>query len=66
LLDLDDDLLAEATTALGTSTKQDTVTKALRAATEASRAGRERALTDLQQVAAEGGFDFDLLEEFDR
>jgi Arc/MetJ family transcription regulator len=66
LLDLDEDLLAEATTALGTSTKRDTVTKALRAAIETSRARRERALADLQQVAAEGGFDFDLLEELDR
>lgn len=66
LLDLDEDLLAEATSALGTSTKRDTVTKALRAVIETSRARRERALADLQQVAAEGGFDFDLLEELDR
>jgi Arc/MetJ family transcription regulator len=66
LLDLDDDLLAEATVALGTSTKKDTVTEALRQAVEGSRERRQRALADLQQVAEEGGFHFDRLDELDQ
>ncbi|WP_035858180.1 hypothetical protein [Cryptosporangium arvum] len=59
-------MLAEATTALGTATKKDTVNSALRLAVEESRVRRERALADLQQVADEGGFDFDRLGELDR
>ncbi|GAA0229418.1 type II toxin-antitoxin system VapB family antitoxin [Cryptosporangium japonicum] len=66
LLDVDEELLAEATTALGTATKKDTVNSALRLAVEESRARRERALTELQQVADEGGFDFDRLDELDQ
>jgi Arc/MetJ family transcription regulator len=66
LLDVDDDLLEEATVALGTTTKKDTVNTALRFAVEESRARRERALAELQAVAEEGGFDFDRLEELDR
>jgi Arc/MetJ family transcription regulator len=66
LVDVDEDLLAEATTALGTTTKKDTVNSALRFAVEESRAKRERALQDLQHVADEGGFDFDQLEELDK
>lgn len=65
LLDLDEDLLAEATVALGTATKKDTVTSALQVAVEVSRARRERALADLQQVADEGGFDFDRYPDLD-
>lgn len=65
LIDLDDELLAEAGVALGTATKKDTVTKALRSAIAASRARRQRAVADLQQVADEGGFDFDRYEELD-
>ena len=66
LLDLDEDVLREASVALGTATKKDTVTKALEAAIRASRARRRRALADLQRVAEEGGFDFDLYHEFDK
>ncbi|MGH3681077.1 MAG: type II toxin-antitoxin system VapB family antitoxin [Natronosporangium sp.] len=66
LLDLDEELLAEATIALGASTKKDTVTRALQSAVETSRARRARALAALQQIAAEGGFDFDLLDELDK
>ncbi|SCL30945.1 antitoxin of type II TA system, VapB [Micromonospora pallida] len=65
LLDLDEDLLAEATAALGTSTKKETVTEALRQAVEFSRERRQRALADLQEVADEGGFQFDRLDELD-
>lgn len=66
LVDVDDDLLTEASTALGTSTKKDTVNEALRRAVEASRERRRRALEDLQRIADEGGFDFDRLDELDR
>ncbi|WP_341720290.1 type II toxin-antitoxin system VapB family antitoxin [Micromonospora sp. FIMYZ51] len=66
LLDLDEDLLAEATAALGTATKKETVTAALRQAVESSRERRQRALADLQDVADAGGFDFDQLDELDR
>lgn len=66
LLDLDEDLLAEATAALGTSTKKDTVTAALRQAVENSRERRRQALVSLQQIADEGGFHFDRLDELDR
>jgi Arc/MetJ family transcription regulator len=66
LVDVDDDLLTEASTALGTSTKKDTVNEALRRAVEASRERRRRALEDLQRIADEGGFDFDRLDELDK
>ncbi|MFI7577132.1 type II toxin-antitoxin system VapB family antitoxin [Micromonospora sp. NPDC049497] len=66
LLDLDEDLLAEATAALGTSTKKDTVAAALRQVVESSRERRRRALTDLQEIADEGGFHFDRLDELDQ
>jgi Arc/MetJ family transcription regulator len=56
LLDLDEDLLAEATAALGTCTKRETVTEALRQAVESSRERRQRALADLQEIADSGGF----------
>jgi Arc/MetJ family transcription regulator len=66
LLDVDEELLAEAKTALGTSTKKDTVNRALRFAVEETRGRRERALAQLQQIADEGGLDFDRLDELDR
>ncbi|HEY0700331.1 MAG TPA: type II toxin-antitoxin system VapB family antitoxin [Micromonospora sp.] len=66
LLDLDEDLLAEAAVALGTSTKKETVTQARRQAVESSRERRRRALLDLQQIADEGGFHFDRLDELDQ
>ncbi len=65
LLDVDEELLAEASTALGTSTKKDTVNEALRQAVEVSRERRRRALEDLQRLADEGAFDFDRIAELD-
>lgn len=65
LLDVDEDLLAEASTALGTSTKKDTVNQALRQAVEVSRERRRRALEDLHRLADEGAFDFDRIAELD-
>ncbi len=66
LLDVDEDLLVEASTALGTSTKKDTVNEALRQAVEVSRERRRRALESLRRIADEGGFDFDRLPELDQ
>lgn len=65
LIDVDEDLLAEASTALGTSTKKDTVNEALRQAVEANRERRRRALEDLQRLADEGAFDFARIAELD-
>lgn len=66
LLDVDEELLVEATIALGTATKKDTVNSALRFAVEETRARRKRALASLQQIADGGGFDFDKLDELDQ
>ena len=65
LLDVDDDLLAEATAALGTTTKKETVNEALRLVVETTRERRRAALEDLQRIADEGGFDFDRIAELD-
>jgi Arc/MetJ family transcription regulator len=65
LLDLDEELLAEATVALGTTTKKDTVTAALTRIVEEARARRLRAYDALQAAADEGAFDFDRLAELD-
>jgi Arc/MetJ family transcription regulator len=65
LIDIDNELLDEATRALGTTTKKDTVNEALRQAVETSRGRRRLALEDLQRVADEGGFDFDRIAELD-
>lgn len=65
LVDVDEDLLAEATSALGTTTKKDTVNAALRHVVDETRARRAQALEDLQAVADSGGFDFDRIAELD-
>ncbi|ASU83124.1 DUF2191 domain-containing protein [Nocardiopsis gilva YIM 90087] len=61
LIDIDDDALTEATELLGTKTKKDTVNTALREVVQQMR--RARALADMRELAAEGGFDLDLLME---
>jgi Arc/MetJ family transcription regulator len=66
LLDLDEDLLAEAAATLGTKTKKDTVTLALRKVSEQARARRAQALKDLLAVADADGFDYGMLEELDQ
>jgi Arc/MetJ family transcription regulator len=66
LIDVDEDLLAEATTALGTTTKKDTVNEALRQAVESSRERRRLALEDFQRLVDEGGVDVDRLGEIDK
>ncbi len=66
LIDVDEELLAEATTALGTVSKKDTVNEALRKVVNDSRARRAQALQNLQRIADEGGFNFDRLDELDQ
>ena len=65
LLDVDEELLAEASTALGTSTKKDTVNAALRQAVEVSRERRRRARENLQRLADEGAIDFERIAALD-
>ena len=66
LVDIDDELLEEATTALGTGTKKDTINEALRKVVNERRERRAQALENLQRIADEGGFNFELLDELDR
>lgn len=63
LVDIDEDLLAEALITLGTGTSSDTLNEALRRAVQASRERRRRALEDLQRIVEEDGFDFSRLDE---
>jgi Arc/MetJ family transcription regulator len=65
LIDLDADLLAEASIALGTTTKKDTITASLRRTVEESRECRRQARESLERMTAEGVFDFDRLAELD-
>ncbi len=64
--EIDEDLLAEASIALGTLTRKDTIAEALRRAVADSRERRARALENLQRMAAEGLLDFDRLDELDQ
>jgi Arc/MetJ family transcription regulator len=66
LLDLDENLLAEAAATLGTKTKKDTVTLALQKVSEEARARRAGALEDLLAAADADGFDYGRLEELDQ
>ncbi|MBB6172762.1 Arc/MetJ family transcription regulator [Nocardiopsis mwathae] len=59
LIDIDDEALTQATELLGTKTKKDTVNAALREVVRQMK--RARALADMREHAAEGGFDLDLL-----
>ncbi len=61
VIDLDDELVASAAKALGTSTKKETVNTALREVLEIRR--RALALTRLRATAAEGAFELDLFED---
>jgi Arc/MetJ family transcription regulator len=66
LLDLDENLVAEAAAALGTKTKKDTVTLALQRVTEEAQAQRAAALADLIAAADADGFDYSRLEDLDQ
>lgn len=59
MIDLDDDLLAEVSKALGTSTKKDTVNSAMREVLETRR--RAMALTRLRALVADGAVDSEFL-----
>jgi Arc/MetJ family transcription regulator len=59
MIDLDDDLLAEVSKALGTSTKKDTVNAAMREVLETRR--RAIALTRLRAMVADGAIDSEFL-----
>jgi Arc/MetJ family transcription regulator len=59
MIDLDDDLLAEVSKALGTSTKKDTVNAAMREVLETRR--RAIALTRLRAIVADGAIDSEFL-----
>lgn len=61
MIDLDDDLLAEVSKALGTSTKKETVNSALREVLETRR--RAMALARLRSSAAAGSVDLSLFED---
>ncbi|GAA1413799.1 hypothetical protein GCM10009662_58980 [Catellatospora coxensis] len=60
MIDLDDELLAEAARLLGTETKKDTVNAALREV--AARLRRIDALRELQAMTARGEIDADAWE----
>ncbi len=65
LIDIDEELLAEASIALGTTTKKDTVSASLRRTVEESRERRRQARESLERMTAEGVFDFSRLAELD-
>ncbi|MBB5913277.1 Arc/MetJ family transcription regulator [Nocardia transvalensis] len=61
VIDLDDQLVADVSKALGTGTKKETVNAALREVLETRR--RALALTRLQDAVADGAFDLDQLDD---
>ncbi|MFJ9363241.1 type II toxin-antitoxin system VapB family antitoxin [Nocardia sp. NPDC101769] len=61
VIDLDDQLVADASKALGTATKKDTVNAALREVLEIRR--RAVALTRLQEAVADGAIDVEMFED---
>lgn len=61
ILELEDDLLAQAATALGTRSAKDTVNAALREVLENRR--RVLALTRVRAAAADGAFELPILED---
>jgi len=66
LIDLDEGLLAEAAIALGAGTKKDTVTQALQWVVDETKSRRRAARLELERIADEGGFNFDLYDELDQ
>lgn len=66
LIDIDDDLLAEAAIAAGTRTKKDTVAHALQRMVDEARAKRREARLEIQRMAEEGAFHFERYEELDK
>jgi Arc/MetJ family transcription regulator len=66
LIDLPEALLSEAAIAFGTTTKKDTVIHALEWALGETKSRRRAARLELERIADEGGFNFDLYEELDQ
>lgn len=64
LIDIDDDILAKASSALGTSTKKETVNQALALAAAASPEIRRAALAKLRELADR--LDLDLIDELEQ
>jgi Arc/MetJ family transcription regulator len=63
---IDEELLEEAQRGLGTSSRNETVNAALLHYVKEKRERRRAALNRLQQMADEGLFDYDALDEADR
>jgi len=61
MVDIDDQLLAEAARVLGTTTKKDTVNAALREVT--ARLRRIEALREMQEMAARGDIDLEFIDD---
>jgi Arc/MetJ family transcription regulator len=61
VIDLDDDLVAEVSKALGTKTKKETVNTALKEVLETRR--RAMALTMLRALVEDGAIDSELFED---
>ncbi|GAA1686654.1 type II toxin-antitoxin system VapB family antitoxin [Glycomyces endophyticus] len=61
MIDLDDDLVAEVSKALGTRTKKDTVNSALKEVLETRR--RAMALARLRTLVEDGAIDSELFED---
>lgn len=59
MIDLDDDLVAEVSKALGTKTKKETVNSALKEVLETRR--RAMALARLRELVADGAVDVEFL-----
>lgn len=64
LIDIDDEMLARASSVLGTSTKRDTVNQALALAAAASPEIRKAAFEKLEQLAEE--LDLSIIEDMER
>jgi Arc/MetJ family transcription regulator len=64
-VDVEDDLVAEASAELVTTSKKDTANAGLRTVVEAGRERRSRALAGFQELADEGGIDFHRIGELD-
>ncbi|GAA2128568.1 type II toxin-antitoxin system VapB family antitoxin [Glycomyces algeriensis] len=61
MIDLDDELVAEVSKALGTKTKKETVNSAMREVLETRR--RAMALTRLRAMVEDGAIDSELFED---
>ncbi|GGM60354.1 type II toxin-antitoxin system VapB family antitoxin [Dactylosporangium sucinum] len=63
---IDEELLAEAGRGLGTTSRNEIINGALREYVERKRTQRSEALERVQELADEGAFDFDRIDEVDQ